>query len=166
MCQECSKFFIWINSFNCHNSRGPWVVQSAKSLPSTQVMIPMSWDQAPHQAFCSVGSLLLPLPLPAALPTCVLSLCQINKSLKKIVTILSYIYRYLLHLTYKEIETWVVLVKSDFAHGQPESRSAPPNLYILLLILRSVPISCLTFTKLTIYSSLKWKYQTFFTKLL
>ena len=32
-------------------------------------MIPRSWDQVPHQASCSAGSLLLPLPLPA-LPPC------------------------------------------------------------------------------------------------
>jgi len=43
-------------------------------------MIPESWDQAPHQAPWSAGSLLLPLPLPAALPACTLSLCQINKN--------------------------------------------------------------------------------------
>ena len=38
------------------------------------------------QAPCSAGSLLLPLPLPAAAPACVLSLCQRNnlkKNLKK-----------------------------------------------------------------------------------
>jgi len=42
-------------------------------LPSAQVMIPRSWDQAPHWAPCSAGSLLLPLPLP--LLVCPLSLC-------------------------------------------------------------------------------------------
>ena len=35
-----------------------------KRLPSAQVMIPGSWDRAPHRAPCSAGSLLLPLPLP------------------------------------------------------------------------------------------------------
>ena len=35
-----------------------------KHLPSVQVMIPVSWDRAPHQAPCSTGSLILPLPLP------------------------------------------------------------------------------------------------------
>ena len=36
---------------------------SVKHLPLAQVMIPRSWDQASHRAPCSVGSLLLPLPL-------------------------------------------------------------------------------------------------------
>ena len=44
--------------------RGTWVAQLVKSLPSAQVMIPESWDQAPGRAPCSVGSLLLPLPNP------------------------------------------------------------------------------------------------------
>ncbi|XP_077916718.1 twisted gastrulation protein homolog 1 isoform X2 [Halichoerus grypus] len=35
-----------------------------KRLPSAQVMIPESWDRAPHQAPCSAGGLLLLLPLP------------------------------------------------------------------------------------------------------
>jgi len=39
----------------------PWVI-----------MIPSSWDRAPHRAPGSVGSLLLPLPLP--LPLLMLSL--------------------------------------------------------------------------------------------
>ena len=43
---------------------GAWVAQSIKHLPSAQVMIPGSWDRALHQAPCSVGGLLLPLPLP------------------------------------------------------------------------------------------------------
>ena len=34
-----------------------------KHLPLALVMIPGSWDPAQHQALCSVGSLLLPLPL-------------------------------------------------------------------------------------------------------
>ena len=45
---------------------GIWVAQWVKPLPSAQAMIAGSWDRAPHQALCSVGSLLLPLP--AALP--------------------------------------------------------------------------------------------------
>ena len=44
------------------NLRSPWVAQVVKRLPSAQVMIPESWDQARHQASYSVGSLLLPLP--------------------------------------------------------------------------------------------------------
>ena len=52
---------------------GTWVAQSVKHLPLAQVMIPESWDGAPHQAPCSVGGLHLPLPLPAALPTCAVS---------------------------------------------------------------------------------------------
>ena len=43
---------------------GTCVAQPVKHLPSAQVMIPGSWDRAPHWAPCSVGSLLLPLPLP------------------------------------------------------------------------------------------------------
>ena len=43
---------------------GTWLVQSVKHLPSAQVMIPGSWDGAPHWASCSAGSLLLPPPLP------------------------------------------------------------------------------------------------------
>ena len=60
---------------------GAWVAQLVKRLPSAQVMVPGSWDRAPHRAPCSAGSLLLPPPLPATLPTCALSLslCQINK---------------------------------------------------------------------------------------
>jgi len=49
------------------------VGQLVKYLPSAQVMIPGSWDQAWCQALCSVGILLLPLPLLAALPACALS---------------------------------------------------------------------------------------------
>ena len=40
------------------------VVQSVKCLPSTQVMILGSWNQAPHWASCSVRSLLFSFPLP------------------------------------------------------------------------------------------------------
>ena len=41
---------------------GAWVSQTVKRLPSAQVIISGSWDQLPHQASHSVGSLLL-LPL-------------------------------------------------------------------------------------------------------
>ena len=57
--------------------RGAWVTQSVKHLPSAQVMIPGSWDRAPHQAPCSAGRLLLPLSL--LLPLLVLSLYIISK---------------------------------------------------------------------------------------
>ena len=43
-------------------SGGTWVVQSVKRLPLAQDMNSGSWDGAPHQAPCSVGSLLLTLP--------------------------------------------------------------------------------------------------------
>ena len=39
--------------------RNAWVPQSVKHLPAAQVMIPESWDQVPHPAPCSVGSLLV-----------------------------------------------------------------------------------------------------------
>jgi len=63
---------------------GAGVAQSVERLPSAQVMIP-GWDQAPHRALCSAGSLLLPLCLPLYLLVLSLafSLCQINKFLKK-----------------------------------------------------------------------------------
>jgi len=48
-------------------------------LPSAQVMVPGSWDRAPHRAPCSAGSLLLPLPLLLPLLMLSLSLSQINK---------------------------------------------------------------------------------------
>ena len=44
--------------------QGTWGAQSVKCLPSAQVMIPGSWDRVPHWAPCSVGRLLLLLPLP------------------------------------------------------------------------------------------------------
>ena len=46
---------------------GACVAQSVKHLPSAQVMISESRDQAPHQVLCSVRSRLLPLPLCALL---------------------------------------------------------------------------------------------------
>ena len=51
-------------------------------LPLAQVMIPESWDGALRPVPCSLGSLLLPLPLPSASPACVL--CQVNKIFLKI----------------------------------------------------------------------------------
>ena len=74
-----------INKYNLFLKRlylgVPGWLSGLKPLPSAQVLISGCWDRAPHQALCSAGSLLLPLPLPASLPTC--DLCQINKSLKK-----------------------------------------------------------------------------------
>ncbi|XP_034504332.1 transmembrane protein 234 isoform X2 [Ailuropoda melanoleuca] len=46
--------------------------QSAERLSWAQVVISGSWDGAPHRAPSSAGSLLLPLPLPAAPPACAL----------------------------------------------------------------------------------------------
>jgi len=54
-----------------------------KRLPSAQVRILGSWDQAPHWAPCSAGSLLLPLPFPLLVFLLSLSLCQINKKILK-----------------------------------------------------------------------------------
>ena len=66
--------------------RGTWVAQSIKhlSLSSAQVVISESWNQAPHQAPCSVESLLLlfPLPLPPLVLPFSLTLSEINKNLK------------------------------------------------------------------------------------
>ena len=63
--------------------RDAWVAQLVKPLPLAQVMIPESWDRVSHWAPCSVGILLLSLPLTATLPACALSLSlslwQINK---------------------------------------------------------------------------------------
>ena len=55
---------------------------SVKCLPSTQVMIPGSWDGVPHQAPCSARSLLLPVPHPYLPLVFYLSFC-----LKKMNTI-------------------------------------------------------------------------------
>ena len=60
---------------------GTWVAQPVKHLPLAQVMILVSWDLG--WVPCSVGSLLLPLPLPflsplLPLPSLALSLSQIN----------------------------------------------------------------------------------------
>ena len=55
----------------------PGWLSGLKPLPSAQVVIPGSWDGAPHGALCSAGSLLPLLSLPASLPTC--DLCLLNK---------------------------------------------------------------------------------------
>ena len=64
------RFYFW----------GAWVAQWVKPLPSAQVMIPGSWNGAPHPhlALCSAGNLLPPPPLPASLPTCDLSFSLSN----------------------------------------------------------------------------------------
>ena len=46
--------------------RGAWVAQSVKHLHLAQVMIPESWDRVLSQAFCSAGSLPVPISLPLA----------------------------------------------------------------------------------------------------
>ena len=74
MCQSLSKGLILIYSLE-PLVRGTWVAQEVKHLPSAQVMISGSWDGALHQAPCSAGTLLLPLPLPLL----VLSHTLINK---------------------------------------------------------------------------------------
>ena len=53
---------------------GAWGAQSVKQLPWAQAMISGSWDRVLRWALCSVGNLLLPLPLPLCL-----SLSQVNK---------------------------------------------------------------------------------------
>ena len=50
-----------------------------KRLASAQVVIPAFWDGAPHQASCSAGSLLLPLPLPLLVFPLSLPLSRSNK---------------------------------------------------------------------------------------
>ena len=64
------------------------VAQLIKHLPSAQVITLWSWDQVPHQAPHSVGSLLLPLSLSLLVLSLSLSLShavsQINKCLLKI----------------------------------------------------------------------------------
>ena len=63
------------------------MAQLVKHLPLAQVMIPGSYNRALCWAPCSLESLLLPFPLPAAPLACALSLsltlCQINKIFKK-----------------------------------------------------------------------------------
>ena len=63
------------------------MAQLVMHLPFVQVMISQSQDLASHQAPCSVGNLLLPLPLPLSTAHALsrsLILSQVIKSLKKI----------------------------------------------------------------------------------
>ena len=57
------------------------MAQSVKHLPSAQILVSGSWDRVLHQASCSAGSLLLPLPLLFPLLVLSLNLSQINKML-------------------------------------------------------------------------------------
>lgn len=52
----------------------PFLFKRSEGCLGGSVMISGSWDRAAHQAFCSAGDLLLLLLLPAAPPTCALSL--------------------------------------------------------------------------------------------
>ena len=66
-----------------NRSGAVWVIQLAKCLSLTRVVISGSWDQVlSHWALYSVGSLLFSLPLPLP-PAHTHSLFQINKILKK-----------------------------------------------------------------------------------
>ena len=57
---------LWIGPLRCF-LWGAWGAWSVKHLPSAQVMILGFWDQVPCPAPCSLGRLLLLLPLPSAL---------------------------------------------------------------------------------------------------
>ncbi|XP_034854411.1 bone marrow stromal antigen 2 isoform X1 [Mirounga angustirostris] len=71
--EEVERLRSWCPLFSENRPpQGTWVPPWVKRLPSAQVTIPGSWDRAPHQAPCSAGSLLLPLP--AIPPICALSL--------------------------------------------------------------------------------------------
>ena len=64
-----------------YDSKGaPGWLSGLKPLPLAQVMIPGSWDRALHRAFCSAGSLLLPL----SLPLCLLVISLSNKYIKSL----------------------------------------------------------------------------------
>ena len=75
------RFYYYIHMiFQLKNTFwGTWVAQLVKHLPLAQVMISRSWDGGLHWTCCSVGSLLLSLPL--LLPLLVLSqsLSLLNK---------------------------------------------------------------------------------------
>ena len=76
---RCQIFDVsgkYIISLSVYEIWGAWVAQLVKHLPSTQVMVSGSWDQVPHQAPFSAGSLLLPFYL------CSLVLSLSNKIFK------------------------------------------------------------------------------------
>ena len=64
-----------------NQQRGTWVAQSVKHLPLAQVMISGSWDGAPCQGPCSVGSLFLPLSLLLHPPFLIMHLLVFSLSL-------------------------------------------------------------------------------------
>ena len=53
--QTYSRMQTLGKAFNKCAKQGTWVSQLVKHLPFTQVVIPGSWIQAPHQALCSAG---------------------------------------------------------------------------------------------------------------
>lgn len=59
-------------------AEGTWVAEMAGHLPLAQVVFSRSWDQVPRWALCSLGSLLLPLPVLFPLLELSRSLCQMN----------------------------------------------------------------------------------------
>ena len=67
----------FLSFFLTHRTRGTWGAQSVEHVPLAQVLILESWNQTPHRAPCSAGSLLLLLPL--LLPLLVLSRALSNK---------------------------------------------------------------------------------------
>lgn len=68
-----SELLLLLKSIKILKTEGPWLVRLVKWLSWAPVMIPGSWDGGP----CSVGNLLVPLPL--LLPQLVCSLSLSNK---------------------------------------------------------------------------------------
>ena len=90
------------------------MAQSVKHLPLAQVVISGSWNQVPHWALCSAGSLLLPLPL--SLPLIMLlslSLSLINtKSLKRKIFCSTFTMHYLMlvHFHISSVLSWIIFL--------------------------------------------------------
>ena len=59
---------------------GAWVAQKVKHLPLVHVMVPGSWDRAPHRASCLVGAAEGEL----GGVCCSLCVCSLSLSLKEI----------------------------------------------------------------------------------